>query len=350
MPSFLLVVDEHATLAPGERQSFFLRRLGWLIIALAWVGTIGACEMLARRYGGFILTNGRPVHVIGPHIQYGEIDFEALGGVVVWRRAHPDRPQPQREKDGFRIVVLGDSILQPAMVHESKGTARQLEQRLNARLDRGPYEVVNLAEGGWNLAQEEQELITTGLPLNPDLVLVGASPNDIMHFAFENEQLLEVRFLNDLDDRTNRWPLGLLAKHSYLYNWLWLRWKHAEYSAERPDPQLERRTIIEPVGRMAAATREHNAHFAVICFPFLYGERFSPPRDHCPFEGLVAWATESDVPLLDPIPAYSSHPTAHLRADDIHLSPYGHRVLADAVFDWLVRERLVPYENVAPAG
>jgi hypothetical protein len=39
-----------------------------------------------------------------------------------------------------------------------------------------------------------------------------------------------------------------------------------------------------------------------------------------------------------------------LQLDNIHLSRFGHQVLAQAMFDWLVDGRLVPYRNVRPGA
>ncbi len=321
--------------------------MGWLVIVFLWLTGLAAGEWLARRYGGLAIVDGRPV-AVEPHEEFGGVTLEELGGVAVWRRAHPDRPTPKPAKEGFRIVVLGDSVLQPARVEDREGTARLLERELNERLDAGPYEVVNLAEGGWNTAQEEQVFLRDGLPLEPDLVLVGVTPNDIQEFAYRDGQLFEVRFLRQLDQRPVSGPLGFLAAHSHLYNLLWLEWQGIELT-HGPNGPLVQRAIVEPLQRMAARTAQRGAGFAVLCFPFLRSERFTA-TDRCDLQPLVDWASQARVPLLDPIPAYAAYPTSDLRLDDIHLSPLGHRVLTQATFDWLVAERLVPYRRVLPAA
>lgn len=304
---------------------------------------------MARRFGGFALIDGHPATMEG-HEEFGGVRLQTLGGVTIWRRDHPDRPPPAAEKKGFRIVVLGDSVLQPALLDDRDGTARLLEAELNARLDGGPYEVVNLSEGGWDTLQEEQVLLHEGLPLSPDLVLVGVSPNDAEEFAFRDGRLFRVNFLRDLDQRPTTGLSGLLATHSYLYNLLWLRWKEFTYATVVFGEPREMEAVVEPLRRMTARNTEQGARTAILCFPYLREDRFDPASDRCPFQRLVEWASEARVPLLDPIPVYSRYPNRKIRLDHIHLSRLGHRILARATFDWLVGEHLVPYQRVSPAS
>ena len=322
---------------------------GGTAISVLWVATLATGELLARRFGGFAIANGQLATVVAPHVEYGTLTMETLHGVTIWHRPHPDRPLPRQEKEGFRIVVLGDSVLEPAGLNDADGAARLLERELNARLDAGPYEVVNLSEGGWNTVQEEQVLFREGLPLSPDLVLVGVSPNDTQEFAFRGGQLFEVRFLRDLAQRPTGGVLGILAAHSYLYNLFWLRWKHLVYSARGAGEAPEVHAIVEPLRRMVARSAAQGVTLALLCLPEMVRDRFDSSRDRCPLGHLVDWASAQRIPLLDPIPMYAPYSNCELRLDHIHLSPLGHRVLGRALFNWLVNLRLVPYSRILPA-
>ena len=323
-------------------------RIGWLVIALVWVGAIVVAEWVTRRSCGFILADGRPVILVVPRVERETVAMETIGGQTIWRRVHPDRPTPSPRKEGFRIVVLGDSVLEPARVAERDGTARLLERELNDRLDRGPYEVVNLAEGGWNTLQEEQVLQRDGLPLAPDLVLVGVTPNDLQEVGFVNGELYDVHYLRDLEERARPWPWRYVVDHSYLYNTAWLWWERAISANRNRDRPPEWQAIVAPLQRMQQAVRERSGELALWCFPQLVRDRLDPARDGCGFHELRGWVERDAIPMLDPAAAYARYATRDIRVDDIHLSPFGHRVLTAATFDWLVASRLVPYEHVGP--
>ena len=241
------------------------------------------------------LFDGEIVFKVRPYTGHEGIPTETRDGIVMWRFPRDDRPSPRPVKDGFRIVVLGDSVLFPAGVADADGAARRLERLLNEHLDGGPYEVVDLAEPGFNTQQEERTLLDSGLPLQPDLVLVGVTPNDDQEFALENGQLMEVRFLRHMRARGANGAFQALAQRSYLYNWLWLaRETTVDVPVEDVDPLIE-----APLRRMHAAARQHDADLAVMCFPDYYGpraERLDPRRDRCRFQRIAEWAAAARVP------------------------------------------------------
>ena len=62
-------------------------------------------------------------------------------------------------------------------------------------------------------------------------------------------------------------------------------------------------------------------------------------------EYLELWAHEASIPLLDPVKVYFPYSPEKVAMDHIHLTPFAHEILAARTFDWLVAERLVPFEN-----
>jgi hypothetical protein len=313
-----------------------------LLFAMSATIGLAVAELGARLGAPFFLFDGEIVFKVRPYTGHEAIPMETRDGMVMWRFPRDDRPPVRPAKDGFRIVVLGDSVLFPVGVADADGAARRLERLLNAHLDGGPYEVVNLAEPGFNTQQEERTLLERGLALQPDLVLVGVTPNDDQEFALQNGQLMEVRFLRHMRARGATGPLRALAQRSYLYNWIWLvRETTIDGPAEDVDPLVE-----APLRRMHAAARAHDAELAVVCFPDFYGdraERLDPRRDRCRFQRVAEWAAAARVPYLDLVDAEALYWSPELRVDDIHRSLFGHQVDAIAIFDWLVDHHVVPY-------
>lgn len=79
----------------------------------------------------------------------------------------------------FRIAVIGDSVTMGAGVADEDTYARRIERRLNARGDGRHYEVVNLGMPGLNARVVVARFEEKGLPLAPDLVIYGYTLNDI---------------------------------------------------------------------------------------------------------------------------------------------------------------------------
>jgi hypothetical protein len=109
-------------------------------------------------------------------------------------------------------------------------------------------------------------------------------------------------------------------------------------------PEVE--SIVQPLARMAAMSRAVGARFAVLCLPALPETGIEPREPACHWAQLVRWAHEAGVPVLSVAPLYARSPMRALRLDHIHLTAFGHRVLAVAWVRWLLDERLVPWRAV----
>ena len=316
-----------------------------LLFAVSAAVGLGVAELGARLMAPFFLFDGEIVFRVRPYTGHEAVPMETRDGIVMWRFPRDDRPPLRPVKEAFRIVVLGDSVLFPVGVPDADGAARRLERLLNENLDGGPYEVVDLAQPGFNTRQEERTLLDAGLPLEPDLVLVGVTPNDDQEFALEHGQLMEVHFVRHMRAGRADGALRALARISYLYNWLWLvRESGVDVSVGEVDPLVE-----APLRRMHAVAREHDARFAVMCFPDYDGPRtarLDAARDRCRFERIAEWAAAAHVPYLDLVDAEAPYRPSALRIDNIHRSAFGHEIDAVAMFDWLVDGHVVPYRAI----
>jgi len=108
-------------------------------------------------------------------IEFGETPARLTTNSFGFRGREWPREKP---KGTARIVGLGDSLM---MGHGVAAEATYLAQ-LEAELDRGspevPFEVLNLAVGGYNPTQEVATLREVGVGFGPDLVLVNLVEND----------------------------------------------------------------------------------------------------------------------------------------------------------------------------
>jgi hypothetical protein len=78
----------------------------------------------------------------------------------------------------YRILCVGDSITFGFNVDQPDAYPRQVERLLAARYPGRVFEVVNAGVPGWSWLQGLRFLETRGLPLHPDVVVMGHGTND----------------------------------------------------------------------------------------------------------------------------------------------------------------------------
>lgn len=101
----------------------------------------------------------------------------------------------------FRIIGLGDSNTFGWGVELNETYLKVLEKRLNKNLKSKKYEMLNLGVIGLNTLQEVELFKEKGRELNPDLIIIGFTSNDIedgnismpiiedVSFDFENSKI-----------------------------------------------------------------------------------------------------------------------------------------------------------------
>ncbi len=80
--------------------------------------------------------------------------------------------------DGFRIIVIGDSITFGNKIPLESTYANQLHETLNKSCSNN-YEVLNFGVGGYDILQEISLLEHKGLAYKPNLVVIGFCLNDV---------------------------------------------------------------------------------------------------------------------------------------------------------------------------
>lgn len=81
-----------------------------------------------------------------------------------------------------RVLMLGDSFTFGPFLDNHEIASAQLQELLNEPDDADAIEVVNAAMSGWTLADEFAYLREKGLRLEPDLVVVNFYVNDVREF------------------------------------------------------------------------------------------------------------------------------------------------------------------------
>ena len=237
--------------------------------------------------------------------------------------------------------MLGDSITFGNSVAWDQTFSYVLQQQLNERAGRRAFEVLNLGVSGYNTAQELATLRELGLNFSPDLIVLNVCLNDsdpiktMSAIGLRNE--VGLRDSGDINFRT-------IVETSYLLTML----KYALGAAFEKHPAILRllnspeafinvRTaekrwdeMKQSMQEIFALARERKIPIAMVIYP--YSSQIGLPEARLvPQQDLLAFAAANGIPALDASPAYVNQPQDMFADGFIHLSPYGHRVIAAAM-------------------
>jgi lysophospholipase L1-like esterase len=116
-------------------------------------------------------------------------------------QGHRDFPHElTKDRDKFRILVLGDSMTMGQGVEKMQDTyPKKLEVYLNRDLEQPRFEVINTAFPGWNTDTHLRDLYLNGFNFQPDMVFLGYYHNDIPRpdFLKCGEKVSDTTFLKN---------------------------------------------------------------------------------------------------------------------------------------------------------
>ena len=286
-----------------------------------------------------------------------------------------------------RILLLGDSFAFGWGVEQQETFGARLERLLTERV--GPVEVLSAAVPGWSTDQHYIYLRTRGLALDPDLILLAVSENDLTELGLNRLTLgddrlpVRVEPMWRIIDATGRMRyLGAgraalprepwlgetwLQDHSLLYHWL--RFRLAKVSAAvavrrarpaapewlarapalaigqvSPD-DLQRALAASPDFRLRyhlflveAMEREAGARGIPVRTLLVAHAGETRPADPV-LAGLHAACAARGEACFDSARTISAAETARFTfAHDSHWTREGHRRIGEALATWLERE------------
>lgn len=247
---------------------------------------------------------------------------------------------PPKQEGVFRIVVLGDSFTTSAGVPFEQIYSSLLEQRLSE--NPGNIEVINLATGGYNIIQYQLVLEEAGLPLDPDLILVGLFPyNDLGSDDYRGQlQRASGAMEETAKPARDPWYSKLYVYRAYLNKVAWrLRAMFAGRKAPDRQAKEKRQRISEQdkTDNLNALTRIHEIGMArsipVVSMMLPNTDSFAPQQQkfgifeqHCRSTGMTC------INLLDAFVTSGKHPySLRLNAIDSHPNPAYHVIVTDAI-------------------
>jgi hypothetical protein len=256
----------------------------------------------------------------------------------------------------FRIIALGDSVLNGHGVRTQEVFAKHLERRLNGGKQRGNFEVVMLAIGALNTVQEAHLLQVEGLKYEPDFILLTYILND----ADYGHSLRRAK-----EHKVSTWQrFRQLLKHSsviyYSYRGLEeLGWKlgiqlvggaelgkrqiASDYYTKIHNDQERWDKVASSLAKISALSQKQKIPYCLVIFPVFYQlERYPWAAVH---QKVTTAAQSLDFEVLDLLETYKTVDEKSVRlgwGDFIHPNAVGQAMAGDAIYDFLIEKGLVP--------
>ena len=275
----------------------------------------------------------------------------------------------RKEPGTFRIVGVGDSSLFGWGVPFEDSGLKVLERRLHQKSRAPKFEVINFAVPGYNTAMEAETFVKRCLEYAPDLVLLNFNTNDydVPDFMRRPSDLATLRrsYLFDLAYSVYEGVIGV-ERELVLFDF-----RHrtiAERQAARldEDPALPdeyrymvgAKGVVRALERLAAAARERAIPFVVFdvkAYPGLDpkyvrdelrdGQRELLERESRRLGFYFLNTYPYFMNYLKQHPDASSRPVFAVSAVDGHPNTLAHSINAQALFDYLVANQLLPSDK-----
>lgn len=264
--------------------------------------------------------------------------FDAQGCILIQHNelGFRDIEFPIAKPEGqFRVLAIGDSLTYGSGVLQEDAWPKALE-RLVARNGK-PVHIINCGFAAGHMpSQYANWLETDGLLLDPDLVIIGMSLNDMGNGN-------DVPMLCYQGVSTVGCPVALIDRFATTYvNWRAAAQPTDYVSVVQASPQTWQATQ-DGLKRMHARLGERGIPFVVAVLPMFSGLDADP----IPYAGLHRMAGEflqqAGIPHVDLLETVAGRRDADLwvHPTDQHPIPEGHRLLAAGIYRYLVAQGLV---------
>jgi hypothetical protein len=282
-------------------------------------------------------------------------------------------PKP---KNTFRILILGDSVAYGIALAQEDVFSDSLEKKLNSSLGHNKtYEVINVAVPGYNIMQEYISFVNKFYRYEPDLVIDCVNQTDLTpeflqfedyrgsSYGYLKKKISKREHNNLVADITPYEALSIsmpnifhlpifihrrLILNSSIYRTITINLYDAlsrrNKYAYPPRVYLD---LVNDQGEYAIKElkfycKQHSIGLIFALFPMLYDTISPGVYDHV--REIKEMLDSNSIAYLDLKPYYKSYTknlpnltvcTAKDGCDYLHLNALGHRVTAEAFFDYL---------------
>ena len=351
----------------SDRARGFFKNLAFSIVTITLVLAAfeGALRLFGIRAADRVIPF-RPDATLGwkyqPHYHgrwHGaEVSINSLG----IREKELTREKPEGT---FRILCLGDSVTFGYGTETDKTYVKVLESLLRERYPGRRFETINAGIGGFTTPQELLLLKTIGLDYQPDLVTIGFVLNDVTDMNTVEERIERARRMQGAEGPprvkqagpgilpARRLVQGMLSRTSiyvlfqqalgYFKKWEEARGVEHLVAVSNPPPEIERnwRKIEADLREIEDLSRREGFEVLLVILPFRFQVEGDDPM-RVPQDRLIEFSGRIGLPVLDLLPVFRERRGEDLFLDTNHPTVAGHRLAAESICEYLVREGLVP--------
>jgi lysophospholipase L1-like esterase len=281
---------------------------------------------------------------------YRETAVQSHRGALLWKLKAPMiEPEPKEEKDGFRILVVGDSYTWGDGVYPESTYPRGLAYRLEDYFGEPYVEVLSMARPGWN-SKTQLEKVRGFFPhLQPDLVIVGVCLNDAEPSNRQRmEEGIKPARRRQVESRLGKWAYSSSALVRLVFEGFEnlrsrvavRRYYHSLY-ADGTGTKRGFQTAIKGFARFSRKSKTPVVIAILPIFDSQLGEEYSYRALH---EQIASLARDAGLRVLDLLPAYEGVDARRLALipfTDPHPNELAHRLAAERIAEYLITENLI---------
>lgn len=247
----------------------------------------------------------------------------------------------RKEKNTFRILVLGDSIT------EFNWYVENLEVELNNSNLNSKYnfEIWNGGVCGYEVNQYLNYLKYKGITYNPDMVIIGFCLNDfncgsMLVFYKDNKGFTQYYYPAPNLQRIIP-PNRPLFKHSYLYRFLIVKLETFLEQWQRQDKDVDPRvaTGVYFLGKIKQICENRKIPLLCVIFPYLKPISEYDKYQKAEYNSMLKVLEKLDINYIDLdsyFPEEKRYELRNHKGDYIHPSREGHRMAAKVIYSHLV--------------
>lgn len=245
------------------------------------------------------------------------------------------------KKNNYRIIALGDSITMGYGVALEDSFTKKLEAIINFDNKRR-VEILNFGVPGYNTKMEYMLLKEIGLEFDSDMVILIYTLNDI--FSYPESILFKL-------------PLPVVKviekihNHSCLVQYLRCRLKDAvkQKGYSDPDSLFSDKNILwqenkQYIREIASLCKNKDNKLIFVIYPHSIGSwNIYALKNVC--VSIQEFAESQGIPTLNLFPCFEKvmmENKVTLGEDDPHLNSQGHEIVAKAVYDFIIRNNILP--------